>query len=380
MSKQTALFSAHKSLGATMVDFGGFLMPMRYKATSIVDEHLAVRNDVGMFDTSHMGRIWVTGSDSLALLNLMVPRNIEKLKDNTAGYTFMLNEHGGFRDDIIVTRLSINEYMVVCNAGNLNKIWNWMYNFVMVWKAAGKDIKIENKSFTSFMIAVQGPRAFTILEKFSGIDLPEKRFRVKWITIEGEEMLFSTTGYTGSSGGEIILFSDEKNVEVKALKIWNLLLQNGVTPCALGSRDTLRMEAGYRLYGNDIDENINLLESGLDFVPFADINKSTGFIGQAAILEKKGKVKRVFVGFKLLAKGIPRHGYKVIIDGEEKGVVLSGTQSPMNKVQFGMAFVPISHKEIGSRFEIDVRGKLKTAEVISFPIYNEEEYGIMVRK
>ncbi len=380
MSKKTALYSAHEKLGGTMVDFGGFLMPMRYKETSIVDEHLAVRNEMGMFDTSHMGRIFVNGNDSLQLLNLLVPRNLEKLNDFSAGYSFMLNEVGGFRDDVIITRFSENEYMVVCNAGNLDKIWNWLRTFAMIWTSAGKDVILENRSFTSCMIAVQGPKAISLLERLSGEELPDARFKIKWITIEGERLLYSTTGYTGSSGAELILFSDLDNIEEKANRLWDLLLSENVVPCALGSRDTLRMEAGYRLYGNDIDEDINLLESGLDFIPFADINKKSGFIGQKYILENKEKMNKTFVGFKLLTKGIARHGYKVIIDGNEAGVVLSGTQSPITKIPFGMALVPMSHKDIGSKFDVEIRGKLKPAEVINFPIYDESKYGIKYRK
>lgn len=380
MSNKTALFESHQKLDATMVDFAGYLMPMRYRKTSIIDEHLAVRNEVGMFDTSHMGRIWVKGLDALDFLNLLVPRELKKITDNRAGYSFMLNESGGFRDDVIITRFHENEFMVVCNAGNFVKIWNWMNDLAMMWEKAGKEVELENRTNSSSMIAVQGPKALSLLEKLSNDELPEARFRIKWINIENEKILFSTTGYTGASGGELILFSSEENIIEKTEKIWNLLMDNGVMPCALGSRDTLRMEAGYRLYGNDLSEEINLLESGLDFVPFAQLDKETGFIGQKAVLKKKGSVERIFVGFKLLERGIPRHGNKIIFEGKEIGEVLSGTQSPLSKVPFGMALVSPEFKTLGSKFSVDIRGKIKEAEVINFPFYDESIYGIKVRR
>lgn len=376
MSKRTPLYEAHLALNGKMVDFAGYLMPIRYKKTSIIDEHLQVRNSVGMFDTSHMGRYWVTGKDAKELLDYLVPRDIMKLSDGIAGYSFMLNESGGFRDDVIISQFTETEFMIVCNAGNRDKIWRWIVSYANLWIKAGKEIVLEDKSDASAMIAVQGPKAISLLEKLSGVKLPDKRFRVQWIEILGEKILFSTTGYTGENGGELIIFKDLGTIDPVATKIWNLLLENEVMPCALGSRDTLRMESGYRLYGNDIEEHIHLLESGLDFYPFADIDSESGYIGQPAVLDRKGKIDLTFVGFKLLDKGIPRHEHKVIIDGEEKGVVLSGTQSPVTKVQFGMALVPLSHKDLGSRFEIDIRGKLKRAEVVNFPIFDKNTYGI----
>ncbi len=374
--KKTPLFDAHIKLKADMTDFGGFQMPIRYNNSSIVEEHLAVRNDVGMFDVSHMGRYFCSGKDAKQFLGYMVPRNIMNLSDGRAGYTFMLNEEGGFKDDVIISQLSEDEFLIVCNAGNRKKIWNWVFIHAQSWKNQGKDIQLEDKSDVSCMIAVQGAKAKELLENITGDILPHKRFRVKWTQINKEKILFSTTGYTGAPGGEIIIFANEESINEKAISLWENLLERGVVPCALGSRDTLRMEAGYRLYGNDIDENIHLLESGLDFYPFVDLNKERDFLGKEAIINKQGKTTRTFVGFKLLAKGIPRHGYNVIIGGKVAGQVLSGTQSPLTKEPFGMAMVPTSHKAVGSQFEIDLRGKLKPAEVIKFPLYDEKKYGL----
>ncbi|MHA2251682.1 MAG: glycine cleavage system aminomethyltransferase GcvT [Candidatus Kariarchaeaceae archaeon] len=375
MSKKTPLYESHIKLKADMTDFGGFQMPIRY-TTSIVEEHLAVRNKIGMFDTSHMGRYWIIGDDAKNYLDYLVPRNIQKLSDGTAGYSFMLNERGGFRDDVIISQFSENEFMVVCNAGNRQKIWEWMVKYAEIWKNDGKNVLLEDRSDFSCMIAVQGPKAMNLLNDLTGDTLPEKRFRVKWSQLAGEKILFSTTGYTGEAGGEVMLFATPETINEKAVMLWDLFLSKGVVPCALGSRDTLRLEAGYRLYGNDIDENIHLLESGLDFYPFADINKESGYVGQDAVIAKQGKIEKVFVGFKLLTRGIARHGYKVLINDNEGGVVLSGTQSPLTKEPFGMALVTPTHKEVGSRFEIDLRGKTKPAEVINLPIYDENIYGM----
>lgn len=374
MTQKTVLYTAHKSLGADFTDFGGYEMPVRYKSSNIIDEHMAVRENAGMFDVSHMGRYWVTGKDAKEFLDLLVPRDVLSLSPGRAGYTFMLNEMGGFKDDVIVSQLDDEEFMVVCNAGNRNKIWNWMGSLSLIWRNAGKEVVLEDRSDISCMIAVQGPNAPRILSELAENDIPEKRFRLKWVEMNGEKILFSTTGYTGEAGAELILIADEDTIEDKSVALWNMLLDKDVTPCALGSRDTLRLEAGYCLYGNDIDEQTHLKESGLDFKPFAVIDKDHDYIGQHAVLAKKD-VDSVRVGFKLLDRGIARHGYDVIINGEKAGAVTSGTQSPLTKEPIGMAYIPVSHKEVGSTFQIDIRGKLKDAEVISFPVYDTSEYG-----
>ncbi|OLS27832.1 MAG: Aminomethyltransferase [Candidatus Heimdallarchaeota archaeon LC_2] len=377
MPEKTVLYNAHVKLGADMVDFAGYLMPVRYQ-TTIIDEHLAVRNNVGMFDTSHMGRYWVTGNDSKKFFDFLVPRNIMKLQDGKSGYTFILNKDGGFKDDVIITQFTEKEFMLICNAGNRSKIWKWVNDIAGEWTKEGKDIQLEDRSAISCMIAVQGPKAIPLLEKIFKTELPVNRFRFKWVDLNNEKLLFSTTGYTGSAGGEVILFGEINNILEKSIELWNLFLENQIVPCALGSRDTLRLEAGYRLYGNDLNEELHLLESGLDFYPFADIEKEAGYMGQQAVLEKKGKTEKTVVPFKLLGRGIARHDYNVLINDKEVGKVLSGTQSPMTKESFGMALVPLSHKEIGSKFMIQIRKKFIEAEVIKLPIYDEKKYGVNI--
>jgi aminomethyltransferase len=375
MTKQTVLYDAHVDLGADMTDFGGYEMPVRYKNSSIIDEHMAVREKVGMFDVSHMGRYWVTGGDAKEFLDILVPRDLMKLSPGMGGYTFMLNEIGGFKDDVIISQLDEEEFMVVCNAGNRDKIWNWMGSLSLMFRSAGKDVILEDKSEISSMIAVQGPLAMNTIAEFTDVELPQKRFRLKWISMLGYNVLLSTTGYTGEAGAELILMADLETIKEKSISLWNALLDKGVVPCALGSRDTLRLEAGYPLYGNDIGENMHLLESSLDFYPFASIDKQHEYIGQHAVLARRGKITHVRVGFKLLDRGIARHGYPVIIDGKEQGEVTSGTQSPLTKEFIGMAMVPLNYKEPGSKFQVDVRGKLKHAEVITLPAYDTEKYG-----
>lgn len=375
MVKKTVLYDAHLALKADMVEFSGFMMPVRYQ-TTIVEEHLAVRHNVGMFDTSHMGRYWITGGDVKTFLNLVVPRDIRKLQDGMAAYTFILNENGGFKDDIIIYQFSETEFMLVCNAGNRDKIWSWLIGLSLIWTQAGKSIRFEDKSEFSCMIAVQGPKAIHLLESIFQTKLPEKRFRFQWINYEKQKILFSTTGYTGEAGGELMIFDKSNQINHKSQSLWNMLLDHNIIPCALGSRNTLRLEAGYRLYGNDMNESIHLLESGLDFVPFVHLEKEGGFIGQVGVIAMKGKITKGVTGFKLLTKGIPRHGYPIFVGKEKVGVVLSGTQSPLNKESFGMAIINNELKTLGSKFEIDIRGKRKEAEAINLPFYNTKEFGM----
>ena len=360
--KRTILYDWHKKHGE-LIDFNGWEMPVRY--TSINEEHLAVRNNWGIFDVSHMGRYFVSGSDAQAFLDYLVPRDIKAVKESQAAYTFMLNEQAGFKDDLIITKFNQDNFLVVCNAGNREKIWNWMKQH-----AENRDVTLTDKS-NSVMIAAQGPNARETLAKITDDELP-KRFRTGYITLNGIKVLFSGTGYTGEDGGEITIFAEDvDDLTKRATELWEKFVELGAKPCGLGARDTLRMEVGYPLYGNDIDETTHVLESGLAFKPFMVKDKEPGYIGKRAVLEKEGKIERFRVMFKLLKRGVPRHGYKVIIDGEEKGVVTSGTMSPLTKDCFGMAYVPISHKEPGSKFFVDIRGRLIEAEVLDGPIYKK---------
>ncbi len=360
---KTILYEWHKKNGE-IIDFNGWAMPVRY--SSINEEHLAVRNEAGIFDVSHMGRFFVNGQDAEKLLDKLVPRDISAVKLGQAAYTFMLNENGGFRDDVIITKLESETFLVVCNAGNREKIGQWMQKH-----ASGFDVEIANVSDKSSMFAVQGPKARQALSKHCSKELPP-RFRAGYIDFDGIEVLFSGTGYTGEDGGELIIFADDHDELLdRSTKIWNALVSDDVRPCGLGARDTLRLEVGYALYGNDIDETTHVLESGLAFKPFMAIDKPVDYIGKQAVIEKQGKIERFRIMFKLMKRGVPRHGYKVFVDGKEAGVVTSGTMSPLTKECIGMAYVPISHKEPGSIFQIDVRGKLLDAVVLDGPPYKK---------
>jgi len=375
MVKKTVLYDAHINLDADMVDFAGFMMPIRYK-TSIIEEHKSVRENVGMFDTSHMGRFFIEGRRAKQFLDYLVPRDLSKLSTGSAAYTFVLNELGGFKDDIIISQLHEEKFLLVCNAANRDKIWNWLNIFNHIWEGFGDGLMLTDYSDLSCMIAVQGPIALNLMERLFKVSLPSKRFKTQWIDFKDDKLLFSSTGYTGEAGGELMIFSNEQKIKQKSTYLWNLLLENNVIPCALGSRDTLRLEAGYRLYGNDMDENVNLHESGLNFFPFVSLEKKSGFIGQNALVSNKQQVKYATVGFKLLENGIPRHGNPVVINGVESGYVLSGTRSPILNISFGLVKLPITDKTTGSKFQVNIRGKFKDAEVINLPIYDPKIFGM----
>ncbi len=364
--RKTALHAWHKKNGE-LIDFNGWEMPVRY--TSINEEHLAVRNNAGFFDVSHMGRYMVTGSDAEALLDILVPRNIASLKLHQAGYTFMLNENAGFHDDVIVTKMDENEYLVVCNAGNREKIWNWIKKNIK-----STNVKLSDISDHTSMIAIQGPNARKIISDLAGDELP-KRFRVGHVRINNEQMLFSGTGYTGEDGGELFVFAEsEKELITKTEALIELLLNNSVVPCGLGARDTLRMEAGYSLYGNDITEDIDVVSADLAFKPFLDMDKQPDFIGKSAVskLKHHHPMKRVF--FKLIKKGVPRHDYKIYQGEVEVGFVSSGTISPLTKEGFGIGYIKTDIET--ENLSVLLHKKPAEIEVIKFPLYDSTRYGI----
>lgn len=382
MISKTPFYKAHKKENADFTEFAGYDMPVRYDWGNIKDEHRVIRESVGMFDVSHMGRYWVYGQDAKTYLNYVVPRDIKKLENGKSGYTFILNENGGFKDDIIISQLNNDEFMVVCNAGNRDKIWTWMTEIMEEKIFEGKDVYLEDKSDISSMLAVQGPESMKTLKKMFGVDIIENRFRTEWYRFENIRVLISTTGYTGENGVELIIFGDDADLEHNSLVIWEKLLALNVKPCGLGARDTLRIEAGYHLYGQDLSEEIHLLESGLGFKPLAFIEKESGFKGQEGVLRGKGIVSRTRVGFKLLGRGIARYGYPVVDENQLIiGKVTSGTRSPLSDESIGMAYVDKNFNEVGSRIFVDMKGnrkksKLVEAEVIGFPTYDTKIYGL----
>jgi len=347
-------------------------MPIWYKG--IIPEHLAVRNSVGIFDISHMGRVIITGVDSEPFLNYIITNDVSTLSSNSAQYSVMCNENGGIIDDFVVYRLGKEKFLVVFNASNREKDYNWL-----IRNTEGFNVKIEEVSDEVAMFAVQGPKAEKTLQKISTEDLSKiGRFKEGHSRLAGVDVFLSRTGYTGEDGFEVFVWNATLSKPDNAVKLWNAILNAGATfgiePCGLGARDTLRLEAGMCLYGNDIDEDTTPLEARLSFV--VKFQKSN-FLGKDALLKQKNEgIKRKRVGIRMIESGIPRPKFKVYNDkGEEIGYMTSGTFSPLLKYGIGMAYVEVSEAQKGNTVRIKIRGKLAKGEIVSYPFYDTEEYG-----
>lgn len=372
---KTQLYNWHVKNG-DIINFSGFQMPVMY--SSIKEEHLAVRNAAGCFDVSHMGRMWIKGDDSEKFLNLLVPRDLSKTQDGRASYTFMLNEQGGFRDDLVFVRLKKNKWLVIWNAGNLVKIKLWMESIKNTLSQFNDlDVSFVEISSTSAMFALQGPKYQDVIKSaFEGKVKAPLPWCVLRATYNDIELFISGTGYTGEKGCEIITLDTTFEDPTKAEKIWRHLIEAGSQPCGLGARDSLRLEAGLALYGNDIDENINPIEANLFFPPFIHMDK-TYFIGKSQLeYFSEHKPLRIRVGFIALKKGpSPRAGMSLFKDGQEIGIVTSGGFSPLINLGIGMGFVATNVKKEGAPVQYEVRGKLHEAKMANFPLYNADKYG-----
>ena len=353
----TPLYDEHVRLGARMVPFAGWEMPVQY--TGVIEEHSAVRGRAGMFDVSHMGRYEVHGPDAGRFLRYICTWDMTRLAVGEGHYAASCNEAGGILDDVYVFCLAVERWLIVVNASNAPKMRRWMEEHV------GKfDARLVDRHESTAMIAVQGPEALPRLSDLLGADFvrsikPRRCAEVEW---QGRTVFASRTGYTGEDGLELIA---EANA---APALWQALLGLSVVPVGLGARDTLRLEAALLLYGNDMDEDTNPLEVGLDWVlTFED---EADFLGRKALqqIEKAG-VGRTLVCLRALDRGVMRHGCPVLSGGDSVGVVTSGTFSPTLGVSIGMAFVPPAQAEIGTRFEIDVRGRVLPAEIVPRPFY-----------
>ena len=345
-------------------------MPVWYDG--IQAEHAAVRNSCGIFDTCHMGRTWATGSEVERYLNYVVTNNVSKLEPNGGLYTVMCNSSGGIVDDLILYKINDEKIWVVYNASGREKDFKWL-------KKNSKDfkVKLEDVSDTYAMIAVQGPKAIEVMQKITKENLDEvERFNVAELTISGYEVMAGRTGYTGEDGFEIFIPDCPVDSPEKALKIWNDLIGAGATPCGLGARDSLRLEAGLWLYGNDIDESINPLEAGLRWT--VKLKKPGYFIGNRAIQKMKDEgVKKTLIGIMLEERGIPRHGYPILnMEEEEIGVVTSGGHSPTLGVGIAMAYVPPEYKAKGTELYVKVRKRNLKGKVVKHrPFYDDSVYG-----
>lgn len=355
--KNTPLTDTHISLGAKMAPFAGYNMPIQY--SGIVDEHHCVRNAVGIFDVSHMGEFILKGEKSLDLLQCIFSNDISTLQRGKAMYGYMPNAEGGIVDDLLVYHLDDGHFMCVVNASNIEKDWQW------IQAHNTEQVEMHNISDKTALLAVQGPKAIEVLQTLTEIDLssiPYYSFK-RGNLASVENMIISATGYTGAGGFELYFNA------VHAVDVWQKIVQAGasfgIKPAGLGCRDTLRLEMGYCLYGNDIDDTTSPLEAGLGWV--TKWNKD--FIAKEILLEQKQNgLPRKLSAIKMIDKAIPRHGYLIKNEqGIEIGIVTSGTQSPVLSVGIGLAYIADPYYKIGSTVYVEVRGKLMAAEVVKAP-------------
>lgn len=370
-TRGTQLQGVHKKTAKTTF-FAGFEMPLWFKG--IISEHLAVRNSVGIFDISHMGRVSITGEDSENFLSCVITNDISVVPPNGAQYSVMCNVNGGIIDDFVVYRLETEKFLIVFNAGNREKDYNWI-----IKNTKGFNVKIEDVSDNVAMFAVQGPNAEKTLQTIAATDLSKiGRFKCRNSRLTEVEVVISRTGYTGEDGFEVFVWNASSTKPDNAVKLWNAILEAGksfrIEPCGLGARDTLRLEAGMCLYGNDIDESTTPLEARLNFV--VKFQKEN-FIGKDALLkQKKEGIKRKRVGIQMTERGVPRQGFKVYDDKNEKtGYITSGTFSPLLKYGIGMAYIQAAQAQKGNFVNVKIRNRLAKGKIVSFPFYDTEKYG-----
>jgi aminomethyltransferase len=359
--KKTPLYDEHVLLGAKMVPFAGWLMPVQY--TSIVDEHRTVRNNVGIFDISHMGQLTVEGADAREWLNVVLTNNVDKLTAGMGQYTFLLTERGGIIDDLIVYRIGHQKFLLVVNAARTEEDFAWLQKHLRA------PIQIENRSANFGGVAIQGPRLLELFHALFGKDMqPPPRNAIAELPFNGANVSVARTGYTGEDGIEVFFRA------TGAVKFWNAALEQGkpfgIKPCGLGARDTLRLEMCYPLNGSDLLPERNPIEAGLGF--FVDLTKPR-FIGRDALLKTKEIGPREkLVPFRMKEKGPPpRPHYAVFHNGERVGEVTSGTLSPSLIYGVGMAYIDAAHAKIGAEIDIEIRGQKFPAVIEKKPLYKK---------
>ena len=355
--KEIALIKTHQELGAKMVPFAGYNMPLQY--SGLTEEHLAVRNSLGMFDVSHMGEFIVRGPEALDLIQKVTTNDVSKLVPGKIQYSCLPNGRGGIVDDLLVYQLSDQAYMLVVNASNIKKDWDW------IEQNNSFDAKLEDISDRTTLLAVQGPKATAALQKLTETDLEGMKYYTfeKGVFAGTDNVLMSATGYTGAGGFEI--YFDNEHAE----KIWAAIMEAGaefgILPAGLGARDTLRLEKGFCLYGNDIDDTTSPIEAGLGWITkfTSDFIDSDTFKAQ-----KENGVARKLVAFKMIDRGIPRKDYTILNEhGDTIGVVTSGTSSPILKQGIGLGYVKTDIAKVENNIYIEVRGKSLKAEIVKLP-------------
>ena len=359
--KRTPLYDEHVRRGAKMVPFGGWVMPVQYK--SIVEEHQAVRKNVGIFDISHMGQLIVDGAGARAWLNKMLTNNIDKLAVGTGQYTFLLNERGGITDDLIVYRIEHGKFLLVVNASCTDEDFAWLD------RHRAKDVDLTNRSTDFAGVAIQGPRVIDLFHALLGddVDLPARNHMVD-LQLEGMSLTIARTGYTGEDGVEVFFRASD------AAKFWNLILEKGeqfgIKPCGLGARDTLRLEMCYPLNGSDLSPERNPIEAGLGF--FVDLSKPD-FIGREALLRtKENGPREKLMPFRMKEQGPPPRPHYSVFDNDQRvGEVTSGTLSPSLNWGVGMAYVSAPHAKVGTKIDIEIRGQKFPATIEKKPLYKK---------
>ena len=365
--KQTPLNALHRQMGGRMVDFGGWDMPVQYP-TGTIEEHLRTRTHAGLFDVSHMGEIDVKGADAITFVNRLTSNDVTKLVDGQAQYSALTTPQGTVIDDLLVYRLAADHLLLVVNASTTDKDWEWIKSH-----HSGESVELNNVSSNYCQLALQGPDAQTILQKLTDVPLSDiKYYHFTHGTVDGVAGIVSRTGYTGEDGFEFYAPAD------RAEQLWNKILDvgqtgtpTGVLPCGLAARNTLRLEAGMALYGNDIDDTTTLLEANLGWICKLDKGDFTG--REALARQKEEGVKRKLIGFEVTERGIARDHQEVVVNGERVGHVTSGSPAPFLKKNIGLAYVPVEYASVGQEIQIDVRGRLVAAQVVKTPFYKRQK-------
>ncbi|WMM25606.1 glycine cleavage system aminomethyltransferase GcvT [Tissierella sp. MB52-C2] len=356
-ARKTPLYDEHVKLGGKVVDYAGWYLPVQYEG--LVPEHEAVRNAVGLFDVSHMGEITIKGKDALAFVDYLMTNDISKVVDNQIVYTFMCAPDGGVVDDLLVYRLAHDDFYLVVNASNADKDYKWITE-----QKGDFDVEITNISDTVGEVAIQGPLAQKVLQKLTNTDLNTITFFTlnRKVDVNGVECMLSRTGYTGEDGFEV--YTTNEGV----VKVWQDLLEagkeEGIKPCGLGCRDTLRFEASLPLYGHEMSDVISPLEGGFKY--FVKLDKASDFIGKEALNKQWTEgLKRKLAGFEMIGRGIPREGYEIQKDGKVIGHVTTGYMSPTLKKNIGNALIATEYTELGTEVDIMIRNKPVKAKIIS---------------